>query len=153
VQLPPLRERVEEIRPLAAYLLERHAALMHRRPPSVPENVWAELERHPWPGNVRELENLLQRALILSPGPELRLPDLPAPARRNVAVAAEPAAPGKFEDEVRALIERALAVTEGRVYGPQGAAALLGLKPTTLQGKMRKYGVGDVSARRDPPRP
>ncbi len=153
VQLPPLRERVDEIRPLATYFLARHAALMHRRPPAVPEKVWAELERHAWPGNVRELENFLQRALILSPGPELRLPELPAPARRNVVAAPEPSAPGRFDDEMRALLERALRATGGRIYGPQGAAALLGLKPTTLQGKLRKYGVSELSARRDPPQP
>ena len=148
VQLPPLRERRDEIRPLAAYFLARHAALMHRKPPTVSEQVWVALERYEWPGNVRELENFLQRALILSPGPDLRLPDLPAPAApRSVASAAgpaEPGPPGKFDDEVRHLIERALAATSGRVYGPQGAAALLGLKPTTLQGKMRKYGVGEA---------
>ena len=148
VQLPPLRERREELRPLATYFLARHAALMHRRPPRVPDPVWAELERHAWPGNVRELENFLQRALILSPGPELRLPELPAPAPapRDAAAPAEPGAPGRFDDEVRALIRRALAASGGRVYGPQGAAALLGLKPTTLQGKMRRYGVGDARA-------
>ena len=146
VHLPPLRERREEIRPLATYFLARHAGLMHRRPPTVSQQVWAELERHAWPGNVRELENFLQRALILSPGPDLRLPELPAPPARTVATAAsEPSAPGRFDDEVRALIERALAATGGRIYGPHGAANLLGLKPTTLQGKMRKYAVGEPS--------
>ena len=145
VRLPPLRERRDEIRPLATYFLARHSALMHRRPPAVPEAAWAELERYPWPGNVRELENLLQRALILSPGPELRLPELPAPALRDAAAArAEPPPPGRFDDEVRTLLERALSVTQGRIYGPRGAAALLDLKPTTLQGKLRKYGVGEA---------
>ena len=113
---------------------------MHRRPPSVSEAVWRQLEAHDWPGNVRELENFVQRALILSPGPELALPDLPgssAPTRLRRA-----ATPGRWDEEVRALIERALVHTGGRVYGPQGAAALLGLKPTTLQGKMKKYGIG-----------
>jgi formate hydrogenlyase transcriptional activator len=142
VTLPPLRERREDIRPLATYFLERQASLMNRKPPRVPDDVWAALERHDWPGNVRELENYLQRALILSPGSELRLPDPPAPAARRDAAAASAAHDvGRFDDEVRELIERALARCSGRVYGPQGAAALLGLKPTTLQGKMRKYGV------------
>jgi formate hydrogenlyase transcriptional activator len=143
VELPPLRERREEIRPLAAHFLARHAAAMHRRPPRVGEDAWAALEAHAWPGNVRELENFVQRALILSPGPDLQLPELPMPTGggQGTALAAE-AAPGRFEDEVRALIERALAHASGRVYGPGGAAALLGLKPTTLQGKMKKYNVG-----------
>ncbi len=142
VELPPLRERREEIRPLASHLLARHAALMHRRPPRVPEDAWRVLEAYDWPGNVRELENFLQRALILSPGPELALPEIPSGLGRPAAPAAVPAgAPGRFEDEVRALIERALENAGGRVYGPGGAAAVLGLRPTTLQGKMKKYGI------------
>ena len=142
VFLPPLRERREDLRPLAEALLARHAAAMHRKPPRVPEEVWRALEAHPWPGNVRELENFLQRALILSPGPELALPDLPRPAAAAPG-APERAPPGRFDDEVRSVIERALAAAGGRIYGPRGAAALLGLKPTTLQGKMRKHGIGD----------
>jgi formate hydrogenlyase transcriptional activator len=148
LQLPPLRERREDIRALATYFLEREARVMHRRPPHVPEPAWATLERHPWPGNVRELENFVQRALILSPGPELRLPELPAASPRKPAAAPSAGAPPRpFADEVREVLERALTACGGRVYGPQGAAALLGLKPTTLQGKMKKYGVATPSAR------
>jgi formate hydrogenlyase transcriptional activator len=141
VFLPPLRERKEDLRPLVEALVARHAAAMHRRPPRIPEETWRALESHPWPGNVRELENQLQRALILSPGPELVLPDLPRPVAE---LPPERRPPGKFDDEVRSVIERALAAAEGRVYGPRGAAALLGLKPTTLQGKMRKHRIGET---------
>jgi formate hydrogenlyase transcriptional activator len=144
IELPPLRDRPGELRPLATHFLARHAAAMHRRPPRVSDETWRALEAYEWPGNVRELENFLQRALILSPGPELELPDPPrsSPGRLARAATATSAAPGRFEDEVRALIERALSHAGGRVYGPGGAAALLGLRPTTLQGKMKKYGVG-----------
>jgi formate hydrogenlyase transcriptional activator len=142
VELPPLRERREEIRPLANHLLARHAALMHRRPPHVGEEAWRALEAYDWPGNVRELENFLQRALILSPGHDLALPSLPSPAfRAQEPAQASDAAPGRFDDEVRRLIERALSHAGGKVYGSDGAAATLGLRPTTLQGKMKKYGV------------
>jgi formate hydrogenlyase transcriptional activator len=142
IELPPLRERREEIRPLASHFLTRHAAAMHRRPPRVADEVWRALEAHDWPGNVRELENFVQRALILSPGPELALPDLPPGAGRAAPAEPQPAlAPGHFDDEVRALIARALEHAGGRVYGPNGAAATLGLRPTTLQGKMKKYGI------------
>jgi len=151
VELPPLRERRDEIRPLATHFLARHAAAMHRRPPRVGEDVWRALEAHGWPGNVRELENFLQRALILSPGQELSLPELPAAAARPAAslLAAAEALPGRWEDEVRALIERALSRAGGRVYGPNGAAAMLGLKPTTLQGKMKKYGIASRAQPRE----
>jgi formate hydrogenlyase transcriptional activator len=142
VDVPPLRERPEEIRPLTLHFLARHAAEMHRRPPRVPDSVWRGLEAHRWPGNVRELENVLQRALILSPGPDLVLPDLPAAAPTMAGPTASADAPPRpFEEEVRAVLERALAFTGGKLYGPDGAAALLGLPPTTLQGKMRKYGI------------
>jgi formate hydrogenlyase transcriptional activator len=145
VELPPLRERRDEVRALGAYLLARHAALMHRRPPRVAEETWAALEAHDWPGNVRELENLLQRALILSPGDELRLPPLPAsPSARPPAQGA----PGPFDAEVRALLLRALDHCGGKVYGPGGAAALLGLRPTTLQGKLRRHRIDAAGAGR-----
>ncbi len=104
VELPPLRERARRTSaPLASHFLARHAALMHRRPPSVAEAAWRALEAHDWPGNVRELENFLQRALILSPGPELVLPD---PSRRRSAARRpvdDPAdeGPARFDDEVR----------------------------------------------------
>jgi formate hydrogenlyase transcriptional activator len=141
VELPPLRERREDVRALGVHFLARHAAAMHRRPPQVPEDVWRLLEAYPWPGNVRELENFLQRALILSPGPDLALPELPGGASHLVTPEPTAAVPGRFDDEVRGLIERALSHAGGRVYGPAGAAALLGLRPTTLQGKMKKYGI------------
>jgi formate hydrogenlyase transcriptional activator len=148
VELPPLRDRRDDVRPLATYFLARHAASMNRRPPKVSEDVWRALEAHDWPGNVRELENFLERALILSTGAELSVPDLPASGGPAAARAAAPETPpGRFEDEVRALIERALAHASGRVYGPAGAAALLGLRPTTLQGKMKKYGIEPVAVR------
>ncbi|MGI5864835.1 MAG: sigma 54-interacting transcriptional regulator [Myxococcales bacterium] len=140
IELPPLRERVEDIRPLVTWFLARHAASMHRKPPEVSEASWRVLESMEWPGNVRELENYVQRALILSPEAELVLPETERSAARPRA-AARAACPRSFEVEVREVITRALDAAEGRIYGPNGAAALLGLKPTTLQGKMRKYGI------------
>ncbi|HSM91866.1 MAG TPA: sigma 54-interacting transcriptional regulator, partial [Anaeromyxobacteraceae bacterium] len=153
ISLPPLRQRPEDVRPLVEHFLARHAALMGRPPPEVPEPLWATLRGHAWPGNVRELENLVQRALILSPGPVLELPGpLGEPERQPPAGAASPEveerALGTFEEEVRAVIERALDGASGRVYGPHGAAARLGLKPSTLQGKMKRYGVPEGRGRR-----
>ncbi len=142
IELPPLRERPEEIRSLALHLLQRHAALMNRKSPQLSEQACRILEAYPWPGNVRELENFLQRALILSPGPNLELPELPSRAEAHEpAGEPRPAMPGRWDEEVRGLIRRALRITGGKIYGPDGAATLLGLPPTTLQGKMRKYGI------------
>jgi formate hydrogenlyase transcriptional activator len=152
VVLPPLRDRPEDLRPLAEHLLERHALRMHRQPPTIGEDAWRALEAYDWPGNVRELENILERALILSPGAELVLLDLGRTIRSadssNAAGRGDPAPLGKvapaiqpFDSAVAELLRRALAETGGRIYGPRGAAALLGLKPTTLQGKLRKHGL------------
>jgi formate hydrogenlyase transcriptional activator len=153
VTLPPLRERPEDLRPLVEHFLARHSAQLGRRPPEVPEGFWAALRPHGWPGNVRELENLVQRALILSPGDLLELPGPLGgePARPPSAPAlAEPEERplGTFDDEVRGVIERALEGSGGRIYGPHGAAARLGLKPSTLQGKMKRYGVPEGRGRK-----
>ena len=78
-------------------------------------------------------------------------PDLPAPAPSSPVAAAPQAVPRAFAEEVRQVLERALAACGGRVYGPQGSASLLGLKPTTLQGKLKKYRVA-ASPAPPPPR-
>jgi formate hydrogenlyase transcriptional activator len=101
---------------------------------------------------VRELENFVQRALILSPGAVLELPGPLGgePALGPVSTPppeAEERPLGTFDDEVRAVITRALDGSGGRIYGPHGAAARLGLKPSTLQGKMKRYGVPDGRGR------
>jgi transcriptional regulator with GAF, ATPase, and Fis domain len=141
ITVPPLRERADDI-PLLVELLLEKLARRHERPvPILTPGVLDPLLQHSWPGNVRELENLLERALILTPGREpLVLPPefivqkmAPAhPARGE----ADPV--HSYEATMRGCIERALLRTSGQIYGPSGAAALLGLKPTTLQSKMRK---------------
>lgn len=152
VVLPPLRDRPQDLRPLAEHLLERHSLRMHRQPPTIGEDTWRALEGYHWPGNVRELENALERALILSPGSELVLVDLGRTIRAaNSSNGAGPGDPWSqtesaptilpFDAAVADLLRRALDETGGRIYGAQGAATLLGLKPTTLQGKLRKYGL------------
>jgi formate hydrogenlyase transcriptional activator len=147
IQLPPLRERREDIRPLGVTFLERHAASMHRKPPRVPDSAWRVLEAYDWPGNVRELDNFLARALILSPGTELLLPPLPVPRPilGSAPGAASPGPPRRFDDAVRELLVQALEATGGRIHGPSGAAALLGLRPTTLQGKLRRHRIARPS--------
>ena len=152
VVLPPLRDRPEDLRPLAEHLLERHALRMHRRPPTIGDDIWRALQGHDWSGNVRELENTLERALILSPGSALVLPELGRTLRATDRDAddgrvAATSGPGTdppvlpFDDAVAALLRRALDTTGGQIYGANGAAALLALKPTTLQGKLRKHGL------------
>src|SRR5262249_27682821 len=144
ISLPPLRERVEDIPLLAEVLLEKLSHRHGRPPPRLTPELLRSLARHSWPGNVRELENLLERALILTPAQEPLIlpPDFMVqgrPALRETETIEE--APTRYDQAVRQCIERALLACRGQIYGEAGAAALLGLKPTTLQSKMRKLGI------------
>jgi formate hydrogenlyase transcriptional activator len=140
IHVPPLRERREAIRPLAAHFAERFARMMRVEPPRLTEATLAALEGYDWPGNVRELENAVARALVLGEGRRLVLSELPGrtasarPPRAGTRVA-------PFDEAVREILGRALDAARGRIYGPEGAAAMLRLKPTTLQGKLSRYGV------------
>jgi transcriptional regulator with GAF, ATPase, and Fis domain len=138
LELPPLRERKEDIGPLAEALLRELARRTGKTGRHLTPEGLHRLEAHDWPGNVRELANVLERAVILAPGEELgpEVLDLPGRRRRE----------GRFRDgEVPTLAEatrqhitRVLQLTHGRIYGVGGAAELLGLKPSTLQSKMKK---------------
>jgi len=96
------------------------------------------LAAHDWPGNVRELENALEGALVMSKGSRLELPLLPG-ARTKPASIVHTVMP--LDTAVRNAIEAALRESKGKLYGEGGAAELLGLKPGTLQSKMRKLGI------------
>jgi formate hydrogenlyase transcriptional activator len=138
--LPPLRERPEDIPRLVRHFTQKFARRMDRRIEDIPSAVMEALVRYPWPGNVRELQNIIERAVILSPGPLLQVPvgDLPP----SVAPAPMPAAATvTLADAEREHILGALHDTEWVVGGPQGAAARLGMKRSTLQKKMIKLGI------------
>ncbi|MDB4927568.1 MAG: acetoacetate metabolism regulatory protein AtoC, partial [Myxococcaceae bacterium] len=136
--VPPLRERREDVAGLTAVLLRRHAARFGREVPAVGVEALRRLRAYGWPGNVRELENVLQRALVMTTGDALALPDdfdAVAPAAGAGAGAED------FAEAQRRVIREALRAAEGRVYGPTGAAARLGLAPTTLRSKMDRLGM------------
>ena len=145
IAIPALRERPEDIPELVRKKLHALCERMGRDVPQVPRNTLRALCAAPWPGNVRELENQLQRALILSPGNELLLPELPLAALVPQVERGRPrrviAPHARLDAAVRAAIENALTTTRGKLYGDGGAAALLGLKPSTLQAKMAKLGI------------
>jgi len=140
ITVPPLRDRPEDIPMLAHYFAQKHAQRMNRRIENIPREALAALSKWSWPGNVRELENLIERAVILSTGPVLRVPL--AELRSPEAVAAPDVGNGAtLEDAEREHIMRILRETKGVIGGPNGAAARLGLKRTTLNSKMRKLGI------------
>jgi formate hydrogenlyase transcriptional activator len=135
ISLPPLRERKADIPALALHFLT-HFAKLHDKPASeIPARMLRILESHDWPGNVRELQNVIERAVIVSEGEELAID----PAW---LVSASPVETARtWAEQEKARILTALRAANGRVYGPGGAAQRLGLKPTTLYGKMRKHGI------------
>ena len=147
ITVPPLRERAEDIPILVRYFAQKHAERMRRRIEIIPPEAMAALVRWHWPGNVRELENIIERAVILSPGPVLRVPlaEL-APIEGENGNGS-----GTLEDAEREHIVRILRETRGIIGGPNGAAARLGLKRTTLNSKMRKLGITREEIIRTPP--
>lgn len=134
--VPPLRERRDDIAPLACYFLKIHAEKMSKSFQGIPEGEMAKLLSYQWPGNVRELENVIERGAILSPGGHFRIPEL------NPGTSKAPAA-GQLAlgDVERQYILDTLARVKWRIYGPGGAAELLSLKPSTLYSKMKKLGI------------
>jgi DNA-binding NtrC family response regulator len=144
LRLPALRERMEDLGALAEALLAEQSTRTGRRGRTLTDAALAKLRGYAWPGNIRELANVLERATILGDGAVLgeETIDLPAARPARSEPAAGPRRPGRSMEEVeREHIREVLAQTRGRLYGRDGAAAVLGLKPSTLQSRMKKLGV------------
>ena len=153
VQVPPLRERREDIPPLVHYFVRRFSLKIGRKITHIQRETMERLTNYSWPGNVRELENVLERAVILSRGTELEVAPDVLPEVMPVVVSA--AAPRAAQEEKRPLdpltqsidqVERnhilqVLMQTNWRIEGADGAAALLNLNPSTLRSRMKKLGV------------
>ena len=140
IRLPPLRERREDLELLALYFLHRTAAHLHKLGiEGFTREALAVLQGHDWPGNVRELEHVVRRAVIVGMGPALGPADLllgPAP-RTGPGV-------GEFvslQEQERRYLQQVLEHTGGVIYGPGGAAQLLGIPPSTLYSRMKKLGI------------
>ncbi len=147
IQIPPLRDRREDIPLLVRYFVQKFSRSLNKLVQYVPSEAMDALVAYSWPGNIRELENLLERAVILSPGKELRVPlselrnTLAAPVDDSPLTLSTAAPVATLEEAERQHILRALRQTEWRIAGPRGAATLLGMKRTTLQARIRKLGI------------
>ena len=137
IEIPPLRERREDIPLLVHYFVLRFSRQMQRRIKSVPKQAMEALVNHDWPGNIRELENFIERCVIFTQGDELNVPR--TELKRAPVHSASGAA--SFEQAERQVIINALRAASGKVAGQGGAAERLGLKRTTLQNKMRKLNI------------
>jgi PAS domain S-box-containing protein len=147
IVIPPLRERREDIRPLVEHFVRKFAVHMKKSITSIPSKTMEMLVRWDWPGNIRELENFVERSVILTPGSVLQAP------LAELHAAVDLGAMGSNEnlrDKERERILRALRDCHGKLGGPDGAAARLGLKRTTLQSKLDQLGIkpGGYRARR-----
>src|SRR5882762_9669729 len=152
IQVPALRERREDIPLLVRYFVQKFSRRQNKIVQYVPADAMDALVNYGWPGNVRELENFIERAVLLSPGKELRVAmselrpsgmnadHSEASAEIATFGAARPSI-ATLEEAERQHILRALRQTEWRIAGPKGAAAVLGMKRTTLQARMRKLGI------------
>jgi formate hydrogenlyase transcriptional activator len=137
VTIPPLRERSEDIPILIRYVTQHYAVRMKKNIQTVPAKTLEVLSRYAWPGNVRELENLVERSVILTQGTDLQVPISELQATSDSMVSSMTA----LEEAEREHILRALQETKWVVGGVTGAAARLGVKRTTLQSKMQKFGL------------
>jgi formate hydrogenlyase transcriptional activator len=147
IEIPPLRERREDIPPLAAHFVMQSARRMSRPPPRVTESTMSQLTSYDWPGNVRELQNAIERAVILSQRGLLRFELAESKAIDNPCALTSTVTKSALltRDELkrqeRESIATALKQTGGKVFGPGGAAELLGMKPTTLASRITALGL------------
>jgi formate hydrogenlyase transcriptional activator len=159
ILVPPLRERREDVPLLVRYFVQTFSRRQNKTVEYIPSDVMEALVNYSWPGNIRELENLIERAVLLSGGNELRVPLAELKEATNVSATAAaayaylnpgapslPAVPSSapiatLEDAERQHILRALRQTKWRISGPRGAATMLGMKRTTLQARIRKLGI------------
>jgi formate hydrogenlyase transcriptional activator len=137
IHMPPLRERREDVPDLVRHFLHHFGRRMGKPAVGVSAATLRLLKEYPWPGNVRELENIVERAMIVTGSDTLQVDPSWLKSAPAGGVSREDR-PYLAELERHAILD-ALDRCHGRIYGPGGAAALLGLKPTTLYGKMRKH--------------
>ncbi len=151
IRIPPLRDRKEDIIPLANHFIELVSKEIGAPTPQLTDAQTQTLRVYDWPGNVRELQNVIERAVILGRGGEMRLDQVLVARGEHRRSSKPPPAPPAANEEIvsdqewrrreRANLIAALARTAGRIYGSGGAAELLGVKPSTLQSRLRALGI------------
>jgi formate hydrogenlyase transcriptional activator len=139
IQVPALRERRDDIPMLVRHFAQQFARRMKKRIETIPADTMERLTAYDWPGNIRELQNLIERAVILSTGAVLEVP-VAALGKRTQSAAAEPESE-TLEESDRKHIIAALESSNWVIAGPNGAAARLGMKRSTLQFRIRKLGI------------
>jgi formate hydrogenlyase transcriptional activator len=136
ITVPPLRQRIEDIPLIVQAFIEQYARKLGKQITSISKETMKALQDYPWPGNVRELESVIERAVILCPGPVLQLTD-------KLETSSLPLSSGMrtLDEMERKQILKTLSETRWRINGKNGAAAILGLHPSTLRARMHKLGI------------
>jgi len=150
IEVPALRERADDIPLLVEYFIDRYARKAGKTIRRVDKRTLAHLRSYPWPGNVRELQNVIERSVIVCDGDEFTIDESWLSARP--AVESAPLLSGSLASPEKAIIEDALRASDGRVFGPAGAAARLGIPRSTLESKIRALRINKNSFRARPVR-
>jgi formate hydrogenlyase transcriptional activator len=136
ITVPPLRQRKEDIPLMVPVFIDRYSRKLGKQITSIRKETMKTLQDYPWPGNVRELESIIERAVILCPGPVLQLVD-----KLEISSPALSSAVKTLEETERNQINKILSETRWHIEGKDGAAAILGLHPSTLRARMHKLGI------------
>jgi transcriptional regulator with GAF, ATPase, and Fis domain len=151
ISIPPLRQRREDIRPLAEHCLTRTCRRLDLPRPTLSDDVLARLETYPWPGNVRELENIIEHALIAGDGElAISLPNSEPAMTARDQITPELLLLEDLERLERMIIVRELESADWQIYGKAGAAERLGIPATTLASRMKRLGIHRPDAKADP---
>jgi formate hydrogenlyase transcriptional activator len=140
ITVPPLRQRREDIPLLVQAFTERYAKKLGKQITSIQQETMKVLQEYPWPGNIRELESIIERSVILCPGPVFRLAD-----KLEIPSLLPSAGMNTLEETERNHILKTLSETRWRIEGKDGAAAIIGLHPSTLRARMHKLGIARPS--------
>jgi PAS domain S-box-containing protein len=141
IQVPPLRKRREDIPILVEYFVKRFAEKMAKRIHRIDKRTLELCERYPWPGNIRELQNIVERSVILCTGDTFSIDDAWLASPAHLRTEGPGPLPDALQDQEKGMIEAALAKSRGKVAGPRGAAATLGIPASTLESKIKQLGI------------
>lgn len=148
IEVPPLRDRRQDIIPLAVHFLDAICNEFGREIPTLTQGQSSDLEKHSWPGNIRELRNVIERAVILTRGTRLRLDlaiagneESPASPQNGWPESEEFLTEVEFREKERENLKAVLRAADWRIWGPDGAAEMLGIKPSTLAYRVKAFGI------------
>ena len=141
IHVPPLRKRPEDIPILVEYFVKRFAEKMAKRIRQIDKRSLELCERYQWPGNIRELQNIVERSVILCSGDTFSIDEAWLSSQGPLRPDGSDPLPQTLQDQEKDMIESALARSRGKVAGPRGAAARLGIPPSTLESKIKQLGI------------